>query len=1131
MCRLLYAVAAPRVRTVDEVKTGGKIGSVRTRLGALIAAVLVISAVAVSVVATRQSDSAVAVPAFSAADIVDEYVAGGNWYGVIAADWMSDGRMLAANLDGTILLIDPATGTSSTFFKVPGVMVDGEAGLLDISVDPDFATNKFLYVYFTEAASRQVVVARYTVGATGAATLATQTVLWRSPGLKVGGSYHVGGSVNIGPDGMLYITTGDNLWSPNSQTLSNIFGKVLRLNADGTIPTNNPFYDGTGPNIDEIWALGIRNAFRTSFDFETGDFYVAEVGGNDPTTAYEELNIVTRGANYGWPSCEGPVGQPKVGPDCPVGVTGPIYSYTHSPIGEACCLNRAIVGGAVYHGSSYPSDFDGTYVFADFPTGEISWLQRTPSGVVTGLLKNVAQASPQMPVWLDVSPIDGNIYWLSLGQDGKGQLRRLRYNGVAQRPPTITTASASPLTGPAGTPIAFTGLASDADGDALSYLWDFGDGTSSALASPTHAYAASGVYRAQLTVMSGTDRVAAPPIQVQIGIVPVPVIDPPTAGVSFGAGTTVTLTGHATDAEDGTIAPAQLSWTVVFKHDDHTHPGVTGTGATLPVAIPTTGHGYEGRTSYLVTLTATDSTGLTGSTTLELMPDKLVLPVSANIATTLAVDGVVHSLPFDMDTIKGFQHVVAVPASVCVGITTWNFSRWSTGETTPEVTFTVAAAPAPMIATYVAGAPCGAALTTTTVAATTTTVAATTTTVAKATTTSTSTTTTTTTTAAPPVTAPAAPAAVLRTTDTPQRALDTRTGVGGRPLQIPAQGEISLAIAGQNGVPSDASAAVLNVTVANPGGGGYLTVWPCGAPRPGASNLNYSANQTIPNMVISKIGTSGEVCFYSESATDVLVDVSGWFGASSPYVAVVPERILETRAEAGQVHYFWDKPTAGQVIAVDVTRFGTSNVPDSAAAVTLNITGVDATEAGYLTVWPCGEPMPAASTLNLAQGETRPNLAISKIGENGTVCIYTERGAHLLADIAGWFPQGAGFTSLVPSRVLDTRAEAGLIGYVGTKPAAGETVRLHVTGLRPSAVPSNASAVLLNITGVQAAQAGFVTVWPCGQPMPGASNLNLDAGGTAANLVLARVGDGGDVCLYTEAGTHLLADLVGWFPA
>ncbi|MCU1395721.1 MAG: hypothetical protein JWM34_4149 [Ilumatobacteraceae bacterium] len=239
------------------------------------------------------------------------------------------------------------------------------------------------------------------------------------------------------------------------------------------------------------------------------------------------------------------------------------------------------------------------------------------------------------------------------------------------------------------------------------------------------------------------------------------------------------------------------------------------------------------------------------------------------------------------------------------------------------------------------------------------------------------------------------------------------------------------------------------------------------------------------------------------------------------YVPVVPDRVLDTRDGL--------TPAAGQTVEVDVTGRGTSQVPDNATAVVLNVTGTNAGGAGYVTVWPCGSPQPTASNLNLRPGVTSPNLVISKIGTDGKVCLFTQSVADLVADVNGYMPAGSTYVPLVPERLLDTRA-SGQIGYTGSKPAAGSTVVLQVTGVGSSQLPANTESAVLNITGTGADADGYVTVWPCGSPRPNASNLNIAAGVTTPNLVVAEIGDGGQVCIYTQSSMDLIADVNGSMP-
>ena len=251
---------------------------------------------------------------------------------------------------------------------------------------------------------------------------------------------------------------------------------------------------------------------------------------------------------------------------------------------------------------------------------------------------------------------------------------------------------------------------------------------------------------------------------------------------------------------------------------------------------------------------------------------------------------------------------------------------------------------------------------------------------------------------------------------------------------------------------------------------------------------------------------------------------------ASRFVPLAPTRIFDTRDGTGLV-------AAGFVAAdtsIDVQIAGVAGVPADAVAVVMNVTGTESGGPGFVTVFPTGGTRPLASNLNFtAPQQTRPNLVTVKLGAAGKVTLYSNSGSHLLADVSGYYTASPAAASagrvvpLTPSRVFDTRPgtdSAGPKGFVG----AGETISVQVAGV--GGVPSTGvAAVVLNATATEAAAAGFVTVFPTGSAQPLASVLNLVAAGdTAPNLVMVPLGDGGKVSLFSQSGTHLLADVTGY---
>jgi Fibronectin type III domain/IPT/TIG domain len=375
---------------------------------------------------------------------------------------------------------------------------------------------------------------------------------------------------------------------------------------------------------------------------------------------------------------------------------------------------------------------------------------------------------------------------------------------------------------------------------------------------------------------------------------------------------------------------------------------------------------------------------------------------------------------------------------------------------------------------------------------------------------------------------------------TPGRILDTRTGLGGHPSQLGPQGMMQVQITGQGGVPSTGVLAVImNVTVTNTTAPSYLTLYPAGVPQPLASNLNWMAGQTVPNLVEVAVGVNGQVTAYNGAgSTDVIFDVAGYVsistttpGTNGLYTPVVPSRVLDTRTGNGG---FTAPVGPGQTINVQVG--GRVGIPAiGVSTVVLNVTVTDATAPSYLTVYPMGATPPLASNLNFVTGQTVPNRVIVKVGTNpltstsGWVSIYNAAGSvNVVADVGGWFTDGtdpaatgAAFVGMTPSRLIDTRNGHGPIG-------AGGTLVLPVAG--QNGVPATASAVVLNVTVTNPTAPSFLAVWPDGAPMPLASDLNYVAGLTVPNLVVVEVGTGGAVDFYNAFGTtDVIVDVVGWY--
>ncbi len=671
----------------------------KTVIWRAVVSVLVVAVVTVGLPVNTSSPGLAPAGAQSQSDFANEFVVGGFAHG-LSLDWMPDGRAIVGGKWGRLYVVDPANGSQYTYFDLDDIDSTGERGLMDLVVDPNFASNKRFYTYHSDDNSR-LTISRYTF--TGSANdKATKTVIWANPGPlhSTFGPYHIGGSLNFGPDGRFYLSVGDGFQASNSANLSNVFGKILRINTDGSVPTSNPFYDGGGPNIDEIWAYGLRNPFRTSFDLPTGRYFIGDVGGNDAPTAYEEINLGQAGKNYGWPTCEGPLNGPKSGPTCPAGVTAPISYYSHDPAG-ACCQNASITGGEVFRSSALPGSLNGAYIYGDFAQREIRYATFNNNGSVAQdrVLKSVPG---HQPVWIGAGP-DGHIYYMHFSYNGNtSELRRVRYLGGTDSPPVITQASANVTSGTTPLTVSFSGNATDADGDQISYQWDFGDGSTSGSRNASHTYTSAGVYTAQLKVTAGGKTTFSAPIQITAGVAPTVTITSPAHQSTFVAGQSITMSGTATD--DGLLDASSYQWDVSLVHDNHVHPAVTGlAGPNRSFTIPTTGHDFAGDTSYLVTLTVTDSSGTQTQKTVEIEPVKRAITVDTDKAavTNVVIDGVTRTSPFVLDTVQGFKHSLEAETPVCDDVRELGFSSWNIGGprvrdyTVPTVDQTVRARYAP----------------------------------------------------------------------------------------------------------------------------------------------------------------------------------------------------------------------------------------------------------------------------------------------------------------------------------------------------------------------------------------------------------------------------------------------------
>jgi glucose/arabinose dehydrogenase len=573
-----------------------------------------------------------------------------------AMQFAPDGRLFVAEQGGRLRVIRDGALLPTPFLTLTVSSV-GERGLLGIAFDPQFATNRFVYVYYT-ATSPTIHnrISRFTANG-DVAVPGSEVILLELDNLS-SATNHNGGALAFGPDGKLYAAVGENANGSNAQSMSNLLGKILRLNSDGTIPNDNPFLGTTTGRNQTIWALGLRNPFTFAFNPSQTQFFVNDVGQN----TWEEINDGVAGANYGWPTTEGPTTDPRF--------RAPRYAYNHSSGG---C---AITGGAFYAPVTmqFPEEYRNDYFFADFCGG---WIRRLdPSG---NTAVNFASGIPS-PVDLKVGD-DGSLYYLARGTGGNtGVVFKVSYGASL---PSITTHPSNRTVAP-GAQVTFSVRASGAP--PLRYQWQRnGANIAGATAQDYTFTAAAGDnnvrFRAVVSNDNGSVISNEAVLTVTANQPPVGTITQPPAGTLYSGGNVITYAGTATDPENGTLPASAFTWRVDFHHDTHSHPfvptttGVTGGSFTIPTSGETAANVW-----YRIFLTVRDSSGQTHDSHRDVLPRTANLTLATSPAgLQVGLDGQPTSTPFTFPSVVGIVRALSAPATQTSGGTTYEFVSWSDG--------------------------------------------------------------------------------------------------------------------------------------------------------------------------------------------------------------------------------------------------------------------------------------------------------------------------------------------------------------------------------------------------------------------------------------------------------------------
>ena len=568
-----------------------------------------------------------------------------------------DGRLFVCEQGGRLRVVKNGSLLPAPFVTL-SVDASGERGLLGVTFDPDFATNAFVYVYYTTTAPAvHNRLSRFTANGDVAAA-GSELVLLELDNLS-GATNHNGGAIHFGPDGRLYAAVGENANGSNSQTLANLLGKVLRLNADGTIPSDNPFYASAAGKNRAIWSLGLRNPFTFAFHRVSGRMLINDVG----QSAWEEINDGIAGSNYGWPTTEGTTSDPRF--------RSPLFAYGH---GGGTSNGCAITGGVFYDAVTrpFPASYHDDYFFADYCNG---WIRSfdPASGLASPFASGISS-----PVDLRVQP-DGSLYYLARGA---GAVYRVQY--TAGQAPTIA-AHPSDVSVSAGAPATFSVSAS---GTApLSYQWqrssvDIPGATASSYTLASAQLVDDGaLFRCVVTNAFGTATSNAARLGVTPDLPPTAVINLPAPGALYSAGDTLDYSGSGTDPEDGALPASAFTWQIDFHHDAHTHPFLPPTSGVTAgsLVIPNSGE-TAANVLYRIHLTLRDSAGNTHQTFRDVLPRTAMLRLeTAPAGLEILLDGQPAPAPLTVLGVVGMLRDLEAASPQLVNGTTWVFASWSDG--------------------------------------------------------------------------------------------------------------------------------------------------------------------------------------------------------------------------------------------------------------------------------------------------------------------------------------------------------------------------------------------------------------------------------------------------------------------
>jgi glucose/arabinose dehydrogenase len=598
---------------------------------------------------------------------VDTLVAGGLQQPV-SVDFAPDGRVFVTEQTDRIRIIKDGQLLAEPFATLD-VSSSGERGVLGVELDPDFASNGYLYVFHTaKTPTLHNRVSRFTAAGDVAAP-GSEQVIFDLDRLENGSLVHNGGDLKFGPDGKLYISAGENGNGANAQSLTTTLGKMLRVNPDGSIPDDNPFFAQTTGDNRAIYAMGLRNPY--TFDISpAGRIFVNDVG----AASWEEINDVVAGGNYGWPKVEGP-NSAATDP----AYLAPIFAYRHGSRAAGIDktdepLGAAISGGTFYDppggaASPFPADLADDYFFVD---GTNQWIWRLDPA--TGQQQRFAgRIGPAVDI--EAAP-DGSLWYTFWGL---GEVHRITAQDVDTAPQI--TLQPAPQSVAIGQPANFT---VEAVGRApLTYQWRRGGVPIDGATQPSYGIVAAAAdegaaFDCVVTNELGSVTTSAATLTVIADAPPAPAILTPKEGKPYKAGQSISFKGAATDAEDGKLPASAFSWRVDFHHDEHFHPFIPETAGRKSgsARIPRVGE-TSANVWYRIHLTVTDSQGVTATTFRDVFPRKVTITVNAPAGTEIDLDGQPMTAPFSFEGVVGIARQLSASPQALIDELSYTFQRWN----------------------------------------------------------------------------------------------------------------------------------------------------------------------------------------------------------------------------------------------------------------------------------------------------------------------------------------------------------------------------------------------------------------------------------------------------------------------